>query len=87
MFPKLNNFLGSGFVPVRERGLYIIYQIFFKKSCYRSIATDVYIICLGSCFFKGHKKKYFDEVEAQTWNHQTVFCIVYLTKIQARNFF
>jgi hypothetical protein len=26
--------------------------------------------------------KYFDEVEAQTWYHQTVFCIVYLTKIQ-----
>ena len=30
-------------------------------------------------------KKYFDEVEAQTWNHQTVFCIVYLTKIHLLN--
>jgi hypothetical protein len=53
-------------------------------------------IPLNKIFFKKHnkvkltvflKEKYFDEVEAQTWNHQTFFCIVYLTKIQKRNFF
>ena len=32
-------------------------------------------------------EKYYDEVETQALNHQTVFCIVYLTKIQKRIFF
>lgn len=44
------------------------------------------ILHLGSFFLKD-TKKYFGEVEAQTWYHQTAFCIVYLTKIQTTDFF
>ena len=38
-------------------------------------------------FFLKDTNKYFEKVEAQTWYHQTVFCIVYLTKIPTTKFF